>query len=48
VKTLPGVGEAIEQGDFEEAQEQINIIDQVLNGSAGEIERAVGIVEGER
>ncbi|MCY3927161.1 MAG: M28 family peptidase [Acidobacteria bacterium] len=39
VKTLPGVREAIEQGDWEEAQTQIDIAAQVLDGYAGQLKR---------
>lgn len=45
VKTLPGVREAIEQRDFEEAQEQIEILGQILNGFADQIRRSVEIGE---
>lgn len=48
VKTLPGVREAIEQRDFAEAQEQINILAEVLTGFAGQIETAVKTVNSGR
>ncbi len=44
VKTLPGVREAVEQRDFEEAQEQINKLGEVLGAYAGQIEQIIGIV----
>jgi len=40
VKTLPGVREAIEQRDWKEAGEQIEIVSAVINGLAAEIDRA--------
>jgi N-acetylated-alpha-linked acidic dipeptidase len=39
VKTLPGVREAIEQRDWKEAQEQIEIVSQVLDRLSGEIDK---------
>jgi N-acetylated-alpha-linked acidic dipeptidase len=48
VKTLPGVREAIEQRDYEEAQEQIHILAEVLSGFAGEVETAAGLLKGEK
>lgn len=45
VKTLPGVREAIEQRDYEEAQEQIEILGQILLGFAGQVRKAVEIAE---
>jgi len=46
VKTLPGVREAIEQRDWEEASEQIERIAGTLNGLADQIDRATGLVGG--
>ncbi|NJB86193.1 N-acetylated-alpha-linked acidic dipeptidase [Lewinella marina] len=43
VKTLPGVREAIEQRDFEEAQEQIEKLGKVLEAYAGQMERIIGV-----
>ncbi|MEZ5040388.1 MAG: M28 family metallopeptidase [Saprospiraceae bacterium] len=43
VKTLPGVREAIEQRDFVEAQEQIEILGQVLDGYAQQIAKALSL-----
>lgn len=40
VKTLPGVREAIEQRDWKEAGEQIEIVSAVINGLAAEIDKA--------
>lgn len=44
VKTLPAVREAIEQRDWKEAGEQIEIVAKVIAGFAGEIDRATAIV----
>lgn len=44
VKTLPGVREAIEQGDFDEVQEQINILSEVLEGFVGKIDEAIALL----
>lgn len=46
VKTLPGVREAIEQQDFEEAQEQIEILGEVLRHLSLQIEKAVKVIRG--
>jgi N-acetylated-alpha-linked acidic dipeptidase len=40
VKTLPGIREAIEQRDWKEAQEQIEIVARVIENAANEIDRA--------
>jgi N-acetylated-alpha-linked acidic dipeptidase len=40
VKTLPGVREAIEQRDWKETEEQMLIISKVIEGFAGEIDKA--------
>ncbi len=40
VKTLPGVREAIEQHDWDKAQEQIDIAADVLDAYAGQLEQA--------
>jgi N-acetylated-alpha-linked acidic dipeptidase len=40
VKTLPGVREAIEQKQWNEANEQIGIVARVLEGYAAEVDRA--------
>jgi len=45
VKTLPGVREAIEQRDFKEANEQIEMLGDVLNGFSKRIEEAVIIMK---
>jgi N-acetylated-alpha-linked acidic dipeptidase len=45
VKTLPGVREAIEQRNWKEAGEQINIIAETIDRLASEIERATNIVK---
>lgn len=45
VKTLPGVREAIEQRNWKEAGEQIEIIAQTINNLAAEIDRATNIVK---
>ena len=43
VKTLPGVREAIEQRDWKEAQEQIEVVALVINGLASEVEKAANL-----
>ena len=43
VKTLPGIREAIEQRDWKEAQEQILVVAEVLNGLAAEVDKAAGL-----
>ena len=40
VKTLPGIREAIEQRNWKEAEEQIAIASQILDGLAAEIDKA--------
>ena len=40
VKTLPGIREAIEQRDWKEAEEQITIASQVIDGLSSEIDKA--------
>ena len=44
VKTLPGVREAIEQRDFKEANEQIEILANVLSQFSEKIEEAVKLM----
>ena len=46
VKTLPAVREAIEQRQYGEADQQIGIVAQVLEGAAAQIDRATAIVRG--
>jgi N-acetylated-alpha-linked acidic dipeptidase len=45
VKTLPGVREAIEQRNFEEVNEQIEILAEVLMHFSAKIESAVNLME---
>ncbi len=45
VKTLPGVREAIEQRNYPEVQEQIDILAQVLMGFSTHIGQAVAVME---
>lgn len=45
VKTLPGVREAIEQGDFEEASEQIDILAKIINNFSDQIGQAVELMK---
>jgi N-acetylated-alpha-linked acidic dipeptidase len=45
VKTLPGVREAIEQRNWKEASEQVNVIAEMLDRLAGEIDRATNIIK---
>ena len=44
VKTLPGVREAIEQGDYQQAQEQIEILGEILQGFAKGIQQATDML----
>jgi len=46
VKTLPGVREAIEQRNWEEADREIEIVAQTLRTVADRIERAAMVLEG--
>jgi N-acetylated-alpha-linked acidic dipeptidase len=48
VKTFPGVREAIEQGDYKEAQEQIGILGEVLDGFVEGVKKAVSVVNKSR
>jgi N-acetylated-alpha-linked acidic dipeptidase len=45
VKTLPGVREAIEEKNFKEANEQIHILAEVLNGFSANIEEAIRLMK---
>jgi N-acetylated-alpha-linked acidic dipeptidase len=45
VKTVPGVREAIEQKNWTEAAQQIEIVAKVLDGYAAEVERAAGLAK---
>ena len=45
VKTLPGVREAIEQRDFDEVQEQIVILSEVLDGFIAELDKAATLLK---
>lgn len=45
VKTLPGVREAIEQKDFKESQEQIEILGEVFLSLSKQIDKAIRIVD---
>ena len=45
VKTLPGIREAIEERDWDEASEQIVIVSQTLERVAEGIDRAAGMLE---
>lgn len=45
VKTLPGVREAIEQRNWKEASEQIELVAQTINNLAAGIDRATNIVK---
>jgi N-acetylated-alpha-linked acidic dipeptidase len=46
VKTLPTVREAIEQRDWKEAEEQVGLVAQTIEGFAKEIDKATGVLEG--
>lgn len=43
VKTLPGIREAIEQRDWKEAEEQIQIVSDVLDSLSAEIDKAAAL-----
>jgi N-acetylated-alpha-linked acidic dipeptidase len=45
VKTLPAVREAIEQRHWQEADEQIGVVAEVLRGAAAAIDRATAELE---
>ena len=45
VKTLPGVREAIEQRDWKEAAEQIEIVSKTIENFAKEIDKATNILK---
>jgi N-acetylated-alpha-linked acidic dipeptidase len=45
VKTLPGVREAVEQRNWKEAGEQVNVIAETIYRLAGEIDRATSILK---
>lgn len=44
VKTLPGVREAIEQRNWKEAGEQIEIVSKTIENFAAEIDKAVKLL----
>jgi N-acetylated-alpha-linked acidic dipeptidase len=46
VKTVPGVREAIEEKNWTEASQQIEIVSRVLEAYAAEIERAAALARG--
>ena len=46
VKTLPGIREAIEQRNWEEASEQIELVSDMLNRVSDALERAVRVLNG--
>ncbi|HEX8921415.1 MAG TPA: transferrin receptor-like dimerization domain-containing protein, partial [Pyrinomonadaceae bacterium] len=45
VKTLPGVREAVEQRNWKEAGEQVNVVAETIDRLAGEIDRATAIIK---
>jgi len=45
VKTLPGIREAIEQRNWSEAQEQINVTSTVIEKFAGQVDRATQLLK---
>ncbi len=45
VKTLPGIREAVEQRNWKEASEQIEIVARTIEGVAGEIDRATTMLQ---
>ena len=42
---LPGIREAIEDGRFEEAEEQIQVMAEVLGAFAAEVARATAVID---
>ena len=46
VKTVPGVPEAIEQKQWNEAHQQIEVVAGVINNYAAEVDRAADIARG--
>src|SRR5207253_11345285 len=46
VKTVPGVREAIEQKQWNEANQQIEVVAGVINNYAAEVDRAADIARG--
>src|SRR6185436_4012246 len=44
VKTLPGVREAMEQRNWAEATEQVNVVSKTLDAMSAQIDRATAIV----
>nr|MDQ3818500.1 folate hydrolase [Acidobacteriota bacterium] len=48
VKTLPGVREAIEQRNWKEANDEVLIVAETLDGLSAEIDRATNILRGGR
>lgn len=44
VKTLPAIREAIEQRDWKEASEQVQIVSKIIENFAGEIDKATQLV----
>lgn len=47
VKTLPAVREAIEQRDWKEAEQQIDVVARTIENFAGEIDKATKLVQGQ-
>jgi N-acetylated-alpha-linked acidic dipeptidase len=48
VKTLPGVREAVEQHNWKEAGEQINVVANIIEQTAAEIDRAIALLQGSK
>ena len=44
VKTLPGIREAIEQRNWKEAQENIEIVSKTMETYAAQVQKAIGII----
>ncbi|MEZ4796319.1 MAG: transferrin receptor-like dimerization domain-containing protein [Flavobacteriaceae bacterium] len=44
VKTLPGVREAVEQGEFNDVENQINILASVINNFSSNIEKVISLM----
>jgi N-acetylated-alpha-linked acidic dipeptidase len=48
VKTLPGVREAVEQHNWKEADEQMNVVASAIASAASEIDRATSLLQGSK
>jgi N-acetylated-alpha-linked acidic dipeptidase len=46
VKTVPGIREAVEQRNWKEAQENIDIISTVVDGYTAHVQQAIDLLSG--